>query len=77
MSPLGQPDPFPFGRKDFLRGVGAGSLAAGAAPLLDPAWAFAGTGPTLLRQPAIACAPAPKQLHMQFGADASREAAVS
>ena len=60
-----------------MKGVGVGSLVAGAAPLLDPARAFARTGPTLVRQPAVLGAPAPEQLHVQFGADAAREAAVS
>jgi hypothetical protein len=83
MSPLGPSDPFPFSRRTFLRGLGVGTLAAGVTPLLDAGRAFgapattARTGPTLLRQPAIKGAPVAEQLHVQYGADASRQAAVS
>ena len=77
MSPFSSPGPFPLSRRNFLKGVGIGSLAVSAAPLIDPGRAFARTAPTLVRQPAILGAPAPEQLHVQFGADASREAAVS
>lgn len=35
------------------------------------------TVPTLVRQPAISGAPVPEQLHVQFGADAAREASIS
>ncbi len=77
MSPLGPPDPFPFSRRMFLKGLGIGSLAVGAVPLLDSGRASAQAGPTLLRRPAVTGAPVPEQLHVQFGADAATEAAVS
>jgi hypothetical protein len=87
MSPLGQPDPFPFTRRSFLKSVGVGSLAIGAVPLLETSPAVAPTnatktgsariGPTLLRQPTIMGTPNPEQVHVQFGADAATEAAVS
>ena len=77
MSPLGPSDPFPFSRRTFLRGVGVGTLAAGIAPLIDSARAGAVAAPSLLRQPAVTGAPLPEQLHVTFGADAARQAAVS
>lgn len=85
MSPLRQPDPFPFSRRRFLKGLGLGSLALGAAPLLESGRAAAATrravsrptGPLLLRQPSVMGTPAPEQLHVQYGADASTEIAVS
>jgi hypothetical protein len=76
MSPLGRSDPFPFTRGSYLAGD-AGSLVVGATALLDPPRLVPRTGPTLVRQPAIVGVPAPEQLHVQFGADAAREAAVS
>ena len=57
--------------------MGLTSLAAVTAPLVDTGWALARTGPTLLRQPAIAGTPVAEQLHVQFGADAATQAAVS
>jgi len=50
----------------------SGGLAA-SAPLLS------GTrnAPSLLHRPGKACAPAPAQVHVQFGADAASQAAVS
>jgi hypothetical protein len=84
MFSLDRPDPFPFSRRNFLKGVGITTLAVSAAPLLDPGRALASPattaarrGPTLLRQPAVMGAPLPEQLHVQFGADAARQAAVS
>jgi hypothetical protein len=65
----------PISRRTFLRGVGLAGAAAAAAPLLDVGRAVA--GPSLLRQPSLTAAPTPEQLHVQFGADASRQAAVS
>jgi Calcineurin-like phosphoesterase/Purple acid Phosphatase, N-terminal domain len=49
-----------------------GGLAA-SAPLL----AGAHTAPALVRRPGAAGAPAPQQVHVQFGADAASQAAVS
>lgn len=62
-------------RRRFLQGVGVAGAAVAASPLLDAGRAVA--GPTLLRQPAVTGAPIAEQLHVQFGSDASREAAVS
>ena len=62
-------------RRTFLRGIGVVGVAATAAPFLDAGKVFA--GPTLLRAPAVTGAPVPEQLHVQYGADASRQAAVS
>jgi hypothetical protein len=71
-------DPRRLSRRAFLRAMSAAGITAAALPVLDPGRAFAGqTGPTLLRQPAVTGAPNPEQLHVQFGADAAREAAVS
>ncbi|MGF7237423.1 MAG: purple acid phosphatase family protein [Frankia sp.] len=53
-------------RRTLLGAAAVGAAAVGAA-----------AGPILVRQPAVAGAPAPEQLHVQFGADAAREAAVS
>src|SRR5690348_7646858 len=49
-------------RRDVLRGIAA-------APILGSA--------ALVTSPDAASAPAPEQLHLQFGADASREVAAS
>jgi hypothetical protein len=65
----------PISRRTFLQGLGVAGVAVAAAPLLDAGRAVA--GPQLLRQPSLVGAPSPEQLHVQFGADASREAAVS
>src|SRR5690349_8982713 len=51
-------------RREFLKLSGAAGLGVVA-------------GPMLWRQPAMAGAPAPEQLHVQFGADAARQAVVS
>ncbi|HSV66860.1 MAG TPA: metallophosphoesterase family protein [Mycobacteriales bacterium] len=59
-------------RRVFL---GATGVAVVGVPVL--ASQAAAEGPGLLRQPAIAGAPPPEQLHVQFGADAAREVAVS
>jgi hypothetical protein len=74
---MSNPDgkPRPVSRRTFLQGVGLVGAAAAAAPWVEAGRAVA--GPTLLRQPAVAGAPAPEQLHVQFGADASRQIAVS
>src|SRR5438552_935567 len=56
------PDMVELNRRDVLRGIAA-------APILGST--------ALVTTPAIAGAPAPEQLHLQFGADASREVAVS
>ena len=64
----------PLSRRTFLRGIGAVGVAAATAPLLEGK-VFA--APSLLRAPAVTGAPIPEQLHVQFGADASRQAAVS
>jgi 3',5'-cyclic AMP phosphodiesterase CpdA len=53
----------------------AGAGAAGAA--LAPTAALASPGPTLWSQPGAAGAPDVHGLHLQFGADASREVVVS
>src|SRR5260370_41763218 len=50
----------------------SGGLAA-AAPLLP----IAKGAPSLVRAPGVAGAPPPEQLHVQFGADAATEMAVS
>lgn len=82
MSPLGPSDSSPISRRRFLRGLGVGSVAVGALgagvmPLIEAAPAGALTGTSLLRQPAIMGAAVPEQLHVQYGADAATEAAVS
>ena len=62
-----------LGRREVLRGIGGIVGLAAAAPIIGsalPAAAF-------VRTPDTAGAPAPEQLHLQFGADASREVAVS
>ncbi|MHB8342142.1 MAG: purple acid phosphatase family protein [Mycobacteriales bacterium] len=51
-------------RRRFLHLAGAGGLTLAA-------------GPVLWRQAAVAGAPGPAQLHVQFGADAAREAVIS
>lgn len=61
-------------RRKFLRDLGAGGLAVVAAPHLSRASLG---GPTLLRQPSVAGAPPAQQLHLQFGADASRSIVAS
>jgi hypothetical protein len=64
----------PLTRRTFLRGIGAVGVAAATAPLLEGK-VFA--APSLLRAPAVAGAPVAEQLHVQYGADATRQAAVS
>lgn len=61
------PEPVHLPRRSVLH-LGA---AAGAGALLPP------LAPALVREPAVAGAPAPEQLHVQFGAEASREVVVS
>jgi len=53
-----------------------GGIAA-TVPLLPKSGARADTAPALVRRPDVAGAPPPEQLHVQFGADASGQAAVS
>jgi len=67
--------PSPVSRRTFLQGLGVVGVTAVAAPLLDAGKVFA--GPTLVRAPAVVGAPVPEQLHVQYGADASSQAAVS
>ena len=67
-------------RRQFLRLAGLTGAALAAAPLVSRADAATGLrrlGPTLLRQRAIAGAPPAEQLHLQFGADASRSLVAS
>jgi hypothetical protein len=71
-------------RRQFLRLAGLTGAALAAGPLvIDRATAAAAstgapaTGPTLLRQRPIAGAPPAEQLHLQFGADASRTMVAS
>src|SRR5216683_4019881 len=66
-------------RRRFLQGTGAAGVVA-AAPWLWPGAASAAgasTGPTLLKQAAVAGAPPPEQLHLQFGADAASQMSAS
>ncbi len=60
--------PFPwhrsFSRRTFLRGIGAAALATAASP-------------TVWVQPSVLAADEPEQLHLQFGADASRQVVAS
>lgn len=53
-----------IGRRQFLRGAGAGGLAVVV-------------GPTLWQQTAAAAAPPVEQLHLQFGANAATQVSVS
>ena len=66
-------DPRTLSRRAVLGAAGAG--AAGAA--LFPGTALADPGVTLWRQPGPAGAPDVHGVHLQFGADASREVVVS
>jgi hypothetical protein len=67
-----------FSRRSFLRGSGlAGVTLTAATATAGTATAAAGVAPSLVTEPAVAGAPAPEQLHVQFGADASREITVS
>src|SRR2546421_11449865 len=66
-------------RRRFLQGAGTAGIIAGA-PWLWPSAAIGETDPTgatLLRQPAIAGAPPPEQLHLQFGEDAASQMSAS
>ena len=65
-----------LGRRRFLQGFGAVGAATVIGGLL-PGRAGADTGPTLVRQPDGVGAPPADQLHLQFGADASREVVAS
>jgi Calcineurin-like phosphoesterase/Purple acid Phosphatase, N-terminal domain len=68
-------------RRDFMRLAGLTGAALAAAPLLGRTDAAAAettrSGPTLVRQPALAGAPPAEQLHLQFTADASRGVVAS
>src|SRR6516162_2654676 len=68
-------EPRGMSRRTVLRafGLGGAAVAIGAPLLEDRAWA----GPALVRQPAVAGAPLPEQLHVQFGAVAAHDAVVS
>jgi hypothetical protein len=67
-----------FGRRTFLRGAGLVGMAAGAAVIGGQGVAQAATAsPTQVTQPEVAGAPVVEQLHVQFGADAATQAAVS
>ncbi|WP_026341846.1 purple acid phosphatase family protein [Actinomadura atramentaria] len=57
-------------RRQVLRGLGGAAIAV-------PVLGRAGTAAALVTTPDRAGAPAPEQLHLQFGADAAREMAVS
>ena len=59
-----------LGRRDVLRGIGGLAVAA---PIIGGTRSAA----ALVSTPDAAGAPAPEQLHLQFGADAGREVAVS
>src|SRR4051812_42675503 len=59
------------GRRQVLRSLGGLGGLAVAAPLLSRA------APALVTSPDVAGAPRPEQLHLQFGADAARDVAVS
>jgi hypothetical protein len=62
-------------RRQILK---SGGLAATAPLLLStPALAGAWGAPALVRRPDVAGAPAPEQIHVQFGADAATQIAVS
>ncbi|MFC4905718.1 purple acid phosphatase family protein [Actinomadura gamaensis] len=61
------------GRRQVLRGIGGIGGLAVAAPVL----AQTGQAAALVRTPDAAGAPAPEQVHLQFGADAAREMTVS
>jgi Purple acid Phosphatase, N-terminal domain/Calcineurin-like phosphoesterase len=59
-----------LGRRDVLRGIGGLAVAA---PIIGGTRSAA----ALVSTPDAVGAPAPEQLHLQFGADAGREVAVS
>jgi hypothetical protein len=59
------------GRRQVLRTLGGLGGLAVAAPLLSRG------APALVTSPDVAGAPRPEQLHLQFGADAARDMAVS
>src|SRR2546421_1965650 len=63
-------------RRRFLQGIGVAGVAA-TTPWLRSGQAGAQSGPELLPQPAVAGAPSPEQLHLQFGSDAAREVSAS
>src|SRR5947209_1162018 len=63
-------------RRRFLQGAGTAGVIA-ATPWLWPGATGASTGPSLLKQTAIAGAPPPEQLHLQFGGDAASEMSAS
>src|SRR4051794_5310014 len=65
-SPSGRP-----ARRQVLRALGGVGGLAIASPLLSR------SAPVLVTSPDAAGTPAPEQLHLQFGADAAHEMAVS
>jgi hypothetical protein len=77
---VGMDDGVDVSRRQLLIG---GGLAAAAAPLLAGAHtapahtAPAHAAPAQVRRPGAAGAPAPQQVHVQFGSDAASQAAVS
>ena len=62
-------------RRNFIRGIGAAGVGLGVARLLSGTQAFA--APELWLQADVAATGGPEQLHLQFGADASREVVAS
>jgi hypothetical protein len=62
-------------RRDFIRGISAAGVGLAATPLLGGSQAFA--APELWLQPGTVSTGNPEQLHLQFGADASREVVAS
>jgi hypothetical protein len=72
---VGMDDGVDVSRRQLLIG---GGLAAAAAPLLAGTHAApAQAAPAQVRRPGAAGAPAPQQVHVQFGSDAASQAAVS
>ena len=69
-------DENPVTRRRFLQGMGVAGLVA-TTPWLQPTPAGARSAPSLLKQPPVAGAPRPEQLHLTFGADAAREMSAS
>ncbi|WP_322752771.1 metallophosphoesterase family protein [Frankia sp. Cas3] len=62
-----------LGRRALLRAAGVAGLTAAAVPLLERP----GVAAELVRQPTVAGAPSPEQLHVQFGTDAASQITVS
>src|SRR6266699_3207644 len=64
-------------RRAMLAGAGAGAAGVTLLPGAAHAAPAAVPGATLWSQPSHACAPDVHGVHLQFGADASREVVVS